>query len=78
MISGGNVEFPSYETVFYATFNEALQKSDGFCNYGDYNCATGEFLKYNYISNIPSENNANQVITSNGHISIMYDETFTK
>jgi hypothetical protein len=79
LISGGNVAYP-YETVFYATFNEALEKclSDGFCNFGDYNCATGEFLKYYYISNIPSENNVNQLITSNGHISILFDETFNK
>ena len=63
MISGGNVKFPSYETVFHATFNEALQEcyDDLYCNFGDYNCATGEFLKYDYISSYdnPRGNNAN-------------------
>jgi hypothetical protein len=79
LIYGGNVAYP-YETVFHATFNEAFLNcfGDGKCFFGDYNCATGEFLKYNYISYIPSENNANQLITSNGHISILYDETFNE
>jgi hypothetical protein len=80
LISGGIAKFPSYQTVFHATFNEAVQAcyGDMNCYFGDYNCATGEFLKYDYIVDIPPENNANQLITSNGHISILYYTTIGK
>ena len=68
-ISGGNVKFPSFQTVFRATFNEAVEAcyGDRNCYFGDYDCATGEFLKYDYSDE--GENNANQFVTSNGHIS---------
>jgi hypothetical protein len=74
LISGGNVQFPSYATVFLGTFNEALQHclDDENCYYGDFNCATGEFLKYQFDVYKTIVNNSTQLITSNGHISIEY------
>ncbi len=71
LISGGNVAFPSYEKVFYATFIEALEDyyDDDKCDFGDYNCATGEFLKYGHTS-YNDNLGVNQLITSYGHISI--------
>ncbi len=78
IISGGNIKFPPHQTVFHVTFNEALQdcNDDSACFFGDYNCATGEFLKYDYDGNTPIVNNANQLIRSNGHISILWHTTF--
>jgi hypothetical protein len=80
LTSGGNVIFPAYETVFHATFNEALEdcNTDGNCNFGDYNCATGDFLKYDYDYGVPDTTNADQLITSNGHVSILYYNTVKK
>ncbi len=71
--SGKNVIFPDYQTVFHATFNEASKdcSHDYNCIFGDYNCATGEFNKYRYDLDVPSAQKVDQLITSNGHVSMM-------